>query len=312
VLFTVSWGVVGLVLLFVGGELLIRGAAGLASRFGLSRLAIGLTVVAFGTSVPELLVSVDAALSDANDISVGNVVGSNIANIALVLGLAAVMRPMLVESKVLGVDIPIMILVSFILVAMLASGYVTRIEGTMLAAGLVLYVWLTFRLARASAPSGDPAQADFLVPAGGVAKLAVLIGAGLVMLFVGAHLLVVSAVDLASRLNISQVAIGLTIVAVGTSLPELATSIMASIRREGDIAIGNVIGSNTFNILGVLGITAAVHPLESGGISWVDLALMGGLAVLLGGLLLNRLYLSRLHGAVFLAVFLAYTLWRLI
>jgi cation:H+ antiporter len=182
----------------------------------------------------------------------------------------------------------------------------------LLAAGLVLYVWLTFRLARSSVPSGDPAQADFLVPAGGTAKLAVLIAAGLVMLFFGAHLLVVSAVDLASRLNISQAAIGLTIVAVGTSLPELATSIMASIRREGDIAIGNVIGSNTFNILGVLGITAALHPLESGGISWVDLALMGGLAVLLGGLLLNRLYLSRLHGAVFLAVFFAYTLWRLI
>lgn len=311
-LVTVSLGVVGLVLLFVGGELLVRGASGLASRLGLSRLAIGLTVVAFGTSVPELLVSVDAALSEANDISVGNVVGSNIANIALILGLAALMRPMLVESKVLGVDVPIMILVSLILVVMLASGYVTRLEGTLLAAGLLLYLWMTFRLARSATPSGEPVKADFLVPAAGAGRLAGLVGAGLVMLFVGAHLLVVSAVELATRLNISQAAIGLTVVAVGTSLPELATSIMASIRREGDIAIGNVIGSNTFNILGVVGITAVVHPLESGGISWVDLTLMGGLAVLLGALLLRRLYLNRLHGAVFLAIFIAYISWRLI
>lgn len=311
-LVTVSLGVVGLVLLFVGGELLVRGASGLASRLGLSRLAIGLTVVAFGTSVPELLVSVDAALSEANDISVGNVVGSNIANIALILGLAALMRPMLVESKVLGVDVPIMILVSLILVVMLASGYVTRLEGTLLAAGLLLYLWMTFRLARSATPSGEPVEADFLVPAAGAGKLAGLVGAGLVMLFVGAHLLVVSAVELATRLNISQAAIGLTVVAVGTSLPELATSIMASIRREGDIAIGNVIGSNTFNILGVVGITAVVHPLESGGISWVDLTLMGGLAVLLGALLLKRLYLNRLHGVVFLAIFIAYISWRLI
>lgn len=304
-------GAIGLVLLFVGGEFLVRGASGLAFRFGLSRLAIGLTVVAFGTSVPELLVSVDAALSGANDLSVGNVVGSNIANIALILGLAALLRPMVVESKVLGVDVPIMILVSLILVSMLGSGYVTRFEGICLVGGLGLYLWMTFQLARTPSTPGESPESDYLVPTGHVGKFLALIAAGLGMLFVGADLLVVAAIELATWLQISQAAIGLTVVAVGTSLPELATTVIASARREGDLAIGNVVGSNAFNILGVLGITATVRPLESGEINSLDLGLMGALAVLLGALLLRRLYLGRIHGAILVAVFLAYTIWRL-
>lgn len=304
-------GAIGLVLLFVGGEFLVRGASGLAYRFGLSRLAIGLTVVAFGTSMPELLVSVDAVLSGANDLSVGNVVGSNIANIALILGVAALLRPMMVESKVLGVDVPIMILVSLILVSMLASGFVTRLEGSLLVLGLVLYLWMTFQLARSSGNAGESPEVDFLVPTGHAAKLAVLVAAGLGMLFVGAHFLVVAAVALATLLEISQAAIGLTVVAVGTSLPELATTVVASVRREGDIAIGNVVGSNAFNILGVLGVTAVVHPLKSGGIGSFDLGLMAALAVVLGALLLRRLRLGRVHGAILVAVFIGYTVWRL-
>ena len=302
----------GLILLYYGGDFLVRGASGLALRFGLSPLAIGLTVVAFGTSVPELMVSIDAAVSGANDISVGNVVGSNIANIALILGLAALLRPMLVESKIIGVDLPIMILLSLVLFAILAGGVVARWEGILLAAGLIFYVWLTFNQARSSLPSGQSATEVFAAPAFGIPRLALLIAVSLLLLFGGAHLLVVSAIKLAVELNLSQAAIGLTIVALGTSLPELATTVVASIKREGDIAIGNVIGSNTFNILGVLGVTAVVNPLETGEINWIDLGLMAGLAVLLGALLLHRLYLTRLHGAVFLAIYLSYTVWRLI
>lgn len=302
---------VGLFLLFFGGELLVRGAAGLALRFGLSPLAIGLTVVAFGTSAPELLVSLDAAFSGANDISVGNVVGSNIANIALILGIAAVLRPMIVESRVLGVDLPVMLVATLLLLVVIAGGFVSRLEGIVLVSGLGAYVLLTFRHARSESASTGALEAIPTMPWSGTARLWLFIAVGLVMLFGGAHLLVGAAVKLAMQLNVSQAAIGLTVVAVGTSLPELATTVVAAIKRQGDIAIGNVVGSNTFNILGVLGITAVVHPLESGDIRWLDLGVMTGLAILLGVLLWRRLFLTRVHGAILLIVFVAYTVWRL-
>lgn len=308
---TLLFGFFGLALLFFGGELLVRGASGLALRFGLSPLAVGLTVVAFGTSAPELLVSIDAALSGANDISVGNVVGSNIANIALILGIAALLRPMNVESRVLGVDVPVMLGGSLLLILVLAGGLVTRIEGGVLASGLLLYLFLTVRHARGESASAAALEAlPAVIPSGG-ARLGGFIVVGLGMLFVGAHLLVGSAVELATRLGVSQAAIGLTVVAVGTSLPELATTIVASVKRQGDIAIGNVVGSNTFNILGVLGLTAVVRPLQLGDIGWIDLGVMLGLSVLLGAFLLNRLHVSRAHGVFLLLVFVLYTYWRL-
>jgi cation:H+ antiporter len=291
---------------------LVRGASGLAARFGISSLAIGLTVVAFGTSAPELLVSLDAAFSGANDISVGNVVGSNIANIALILGLAAMFRPIAVHSRLLRVDIPIMIFVSLALLAVIAGGGVTRLEGLMLATGLAAYVYLTLRHARAEA--GLAEQPSVPSPAGAapkVVKSVVWVVLGLSLLFLGAQLLVAAAGDRATVLPDSQAAIGRTVVAVGTSLPELATTIVACIKRHGDIAIGNVIGSNIFNILGVLGVTALFHPLEAGEISWLDLGLMAGLAGLLGIVLFNRLTLNRKHGVIFLVVFVAYTVWTL-
>ncbi len=308
---SVLLGFVGLLLLFFGGELLVRGASGLALRFGLSPLAIGLTVVAFGTSAPELLVSLDAAFSGANDISVGNVVGSNIANIALILGIAAVLRPMIVESRVLGVDLPVMMFATLLLLVVIAGGFVSRFEGIVLASGLGAYLLLTFRHARSESASARALEAIPAMPGSGTARLWLFIAVGLAMLFGGAHLLVGAAVELAMQLNVSQAAIGLTVVAVGTSLPELATTVVASIKRQGDIAIGNVVGSNTFNILGVLGLTAVVHPLESGDIGWLDLGLMTGLAILLGVLLWHRLFLTRVHGAILLIVFVAYTVWRL-
>lgn len=310
-LISVLLGIVGLILLFFGGEILVRGASGLALRFGLSPLAIGLTVVAFGTSAPELLVSLDAAFSGANDISVGNVVGSNIANIALILGIAAVLRPMAVESRLLGVDVPVMIVATLVLLAFIVGGFVSRLEGLVLVSGLGVYVFLTFRHARSESASARALEAIPTMPWSGTARLGLFVALGLAMLFAGAHLLVGAAVELATQMNVSQAAIGLTVVAVGTSLPELATSVVASIKRQGDIAIGNVVGSNTFNILGVLGVTAAVHPLESGEIGWLDFGLMAGLAFLLGALLWRRLFLTRLHGVLLLLVFVVYTVWTL-
>jgi cation:H+ antiporter len=303
---------VGLALLYFGGEWLIRGASTLAIRLGVSSLAIGLTVVAFGTSAPELVVSVDAALSGANDVAVGNVVGSNIANIALILGLAALLRPAKVEAKILRVDAPIMILVSFALLAVMADGRASRLEGCLLLVGLTAYTVFTFwEAGRESQQVREEFASAAPEPRAGASASALFVVAGFASLVVGGHLLVTAAVELATLLGMSQAAIGLTIVAIGTSLPEFATSVMASLRGNGDIAIGNVVGSNIFNILGILGLTAVIHPLELGAITWLDLGAMVGFACVLGVLLLTRLQLGRAEGAFLLAGYISYTSWLL-
>ena len=302
--------VAGLVMLYYGGEWLVRGASALAARLGVSALAIGLTVVAFGTSAPELVVSLDAALSGANDISVGNVVGSNIANVALILGLAIVVTPAVVESRIVRVDAPLMIAASLALLAVLADGVASRVEGAVLLAALAAYVVLTFRQARreSAAVRGEFETAAPAPPSGpGPAGSLALVGLGLGLLVGGGHWLVTAAVTFATAVGISQAVIGLTVVAVGTSLPELATSLIAAARGQGDIAIGNVIGSNLFNILGILAITALVHPLERGAITWTDLGVMTALAVLVTVFLATGRRLTRVEGAVLLGAYVAYT-----
>ncbi len=299
-------------LLYVGGEALVRGASALAARMGVSSLAIGLTVVAFGTSAPELAVSVDAAIAGANDISVGNVVGSNIANIALILGLAALIRPMAVQAKVVFLDAPLMILVSLLLLAVLSSGEASRLEGAAFAVGLCAYMGFTLWEARRE--PGRIREEFSSALASATLPLPWTLGhvvAGLLLLTGGGHLLVTAAVSLAEFAGVSQAAIGLTIVAVGTSLPELATSVVASARGYGDLAVGNVVGSNIFNIVGILGVTAMIRPLERGGIAWIDLGVMVALACALTVLLFGRSRLGRAEGAVLLTAFVAYTSWLL-
>ncbi len=301
-----------LVLLYFGGEFLIRGASTLASRLGISSLAIGLTVVAFGTSAPELVVSLKAALSGANDISVGNVVGSNIANVTLILGIAALLRPCSVQAKIVRIDAPIMIAVSIALLAVLADGRASRIEGSLLLLALAIYAVFTFwEAGRESEPireeiaSAAPRQPTSAPLAG------VLVAVGLALLVGGGHLLVVAAVDLATSLGVGQAVIGLTIVAVGTSIPELAITVIASVRGQGDIAIGNVVGSNIFNTLGILGVTAIVRPLDMGAITWLDLGTMVGLACLVTVFISTRHRLGRVEGAVLFVLFAGYSSWLL-
>lgn len=302
----------GLVLLYVGGEALVRGASVVAIRLGVSPLVIGLTVVAFGTSAPELVVSLDAALAGANDISVGNIVGSNIANISLILGLTAMLRPSEVEAKIVRIHAPIMIASSLLLVAVLANGRASRFEGALLVVGLCVYTTFTFWEARRESPPvrEEIAAAAPQRPLPGALGSALLL-AGLVGVVAGGHVLVTAAVRLASGLGVSQATIGLTLVAVGTSLPELATSLVASLRRQGDIAIGNLVGSNIFNILGILGATAVVHPLGLGAITWIDLGAMVALACALGALIATRARVGRRTGAVLLLLFALYTGWLL-
>lgn len=314
----------GLILLFFGGEGLVRGAASLALRFGISRLLIGLTVVAFGTSAPELVVSINATLEENGAIAVGNVIGSNICNIGLILGLSALISPMRVSSQVLLREAPILLGVSFLSIFFLFDGEIARWEGVLLALGILLYCvtgYLMDRKATAEgAPvagsakdEGSPEEEDALEvptePSKNIWLDLGLIAAGLLFLISGADLFVDGAVALARTWGISEAVIGLTLVALGTSLPELATSVVAATKGESEIAVGNVIGSNVFNLLAVLGIAAMVDPIRAGEISRMDLTTMIVMALLLTLLMWLGRSISRWKGAVLLLVYTAYIAW---
>lgn len=304
----------GLALLYFGGELLVRGAVGISSRLGMSALAIGLTVVASGTSAPELAVSISAALAGSDDIAVANVVGSNIANIALILGLTAIIHPMKVDAKIFRVDAPLMLGVSIVLMVLLGDHRISRLEALPLVIGLVCYVSFTLWEARQS--PDEAIERDFAdgIPhatARGVWLECLQVVAGIMLLAGGGRLLVDAASELAAALGVSQRVIGLTIVAVGTSLPELTTSLIAALRGHANLAIGNIIGSNIFNVLGILGIAALVHPLNITEVHWVDLALVCALSMLFCVFLYTRRELERYEGAFLFVTYLAYTTWLL-
>ena len=246
--------VAGLVFLVAGAEALVRGASRLAALFGLSRLVIGLTIVAAGTSSPELAVSMGAALSGQADIAVGNVVGSNIFNVLFILGICALILPLRVSSQLVRTDVPVMIGVSLLVLVLCADGRIGRFDGVLLLAGMIAYFWYSVAEGRRTAVD-EPAAAG---EGGGIAPQVLWIALGLALLVLGARWLVEGAVSMARLMGVSELVVGLTIVAAGTSLPEVATSVVASLRGERDIAVGNVVGSNIFNILGILGLSALV------------------------------------------------------
>ena len=291
--------VVGLLGLFFGGEYLVRGASSIARRFGISPLVIGLTIVGFGTSAPEMLVSVNAALAGQPAIAIGNVLGSNIANILLILGVSAVIAPLIIPARRLARDLAFMLVATGVIWVMLLDGMVSRIEGGVLLAGLAVFLFMAFS-------SGSVPQEDDPLETS-VAKAALMTFGGLVLLVIGAHFLVESASTIARTFGISEAVIGLTIVAVGTSLPELATSVIAAYRRQTEIAVGNIVGSNIFNLFGILGVTAMIAPIPAEArfamidMPWVAATAVGlsVLAVWLGGL-------PRVAGVALLAAYAGY------
>lgn len=286
-------------MLFIGAEGLIRGSSNLAIKIGITPLVVGLTVVAFGTSTPELVVSLKAALLGNSSISLGNVVGSNI---ALILGVAALIRPLDVHAKVIMREIPIMIGISILLLLLLIDGELGFIDGLIFVIGLIVYLVVNILIARKEKnPEIDSEFSEGLKSKLGVSVSIVLMIAGLGLLILGANLFVQSVVAIAKIFNVSDAIIGLTIVAIGTSLPELITSIVAAYKKEADIAIGNVVGSNIFNILGILGITALIIPISSVGISYVDLGVMLFTAIILFPLSRTGFSISRFEGALLLA-----------
>lgn len=300
----------GLVLLFVGAEGLVRGSAALALRLGIPPLIVGLTIVALGTSSPELVVSIQAALSGRGAIAVGNVVGSNIVNIAVILGLAVVIRATTVHAQLVRFDVPILVGCSVLLMGLLADGQLGRLEGMLLVVGLLLYVGAAIYIARRESAAEEAVDVPELKPpAGSPWRDVAFVIVGLGVLVVGARLLVDGAVTIAQSLGLSEAVIGLTIVALGTSLPEMATSAVAAVRGEGDIAVGNVVGSNLFNVLAILGISVLVRPVEQAGISIVDLAVMTALAVILLPLMRTDFRLVRWEGAVLLLIYVGYVVY---
>lgn len=314
-LMNVVWFVAGLVLLVWGSEWLVKGAARLAATLGIPPVVIGLTVVAFGTSSPELAVSVAAAYKDQADLALGNVVGSNIFNVLFILGISAIIVPLVIARQLIRLDTPLMLVTSLALWGMALDGKITRVDGIILVVGLVSYIglllWLSLK--EKAQPDGE-FEKEFGVAEKswkGVAIDVVLIVAGLVLLVFGARWLVFASIEFAKALGVSELVIGLTIVAAGTSMPEVATSIMAAIRGEREIAVGNVVGSNIFNILCVLGISAVVSP--SGGINVVasalafDIPVMVGVALACVPIFLTGGVITRFEGALFLFYYAAYT-----
>lgn len=299
--------IVGIALLYGGAEGLVRGSVAVARRLGLSALVVGLTVVAFGTSMPEMVVSVQAALDGRAPIAVGNVVGSNIGNVALILGICAMIRPLAVHARIVRLDLPLVILASVVLVIMLGDQSLGRSEGIILLAGMAAYLVMTVRIARRESPppQADVADTTSRSPTNLWLDLALIL-VGLGLLVAGARFLVQGGVALAGLLGVSDAVIGLTVVAIGTSLPELATSVLAATRGEGDIAIGNVVGSNLFNILGILGTASLVRPLDGTGMSTLDLATMIVTALLLLPLARTGFRISRLEGFLLLVGYVIY------
>ncbi|MDO5757560.1 MAG: calcium/sodium antiporter [Rhodobacterales bacterium] len=295
----------GLIGLFFGGEALVRGSVGLAVRLAISPLLIGLTVVGFGTSTPELLVSLKAALSGAPDIALGNVIGSNIANILLIVGLTALVWPIRVLGQTLRRDVGVMVAAALLLVPMLAMGEIGRAAGVILIAFLAIYlVWAYLAPGDAAPTDPDMPEPMAILPA------ALWITIGLIGLIVGAQLLVIGAVEIARSFGMSEAFIGLSIVAVGTSLPELATSVVAAFRRQSEIAIGNVVGSNIFNILGILGVTSVISPITvAPRFLTFDLPVTIGASVLLAVLLLTRPRIGRIMGLILLAGYFTYIIY---
>lgn len=304
----------GLVGLVVGGDLLIRGAVGVARRLNLSPLVIGLTLVGFGTSTPELVTSVQAALAGSPGLAVGNVVGSNIANVLLILGIACLIRPAAVSRAAFLRDGGALVLATLACLGLALSGSVGRLSGGLLVAALALFLAATlFVERRRPSPAGRvyERESEGLPPTAGRTGVALgLVAAGLALTLLGARLLVDGAIGVAGGLGVSEAVIGLTVLAVGTSLPELVASVAAARRGHSDLAFGNVLGSNIFNILGILGATALVRPLEvPAEIARFDVWAMALTTVALLAAALSNWRISRREGALLLAAYVGYLGW---
>lgn len=297
--------IAGLGLLYFGADYLVKGGTNIALKLKVSPLVIGLTLIAYGTSAPEFVVSADAALEGLGDVSLGNIVGSNICNILLILGLCSVITPLRVNPKLLKFDIAVMIAGAAILLGFFAlSKGVTRWEALFLLACSIAYTVWSFYSSR----NDEKLETEkFRKAKYGLFISAVMVIGGLAALVGGAKLFVNSSISIAQWFGVSDAVIGLTIVAVGTSMPEIATSVVAAIKKEQDIAIGNVVGSNIFNIFGILGVAPLLNPIKARGISYQDMILMLAVSIVLYPIMKSGMKISRKEGIFLLLIYVVYT-----
>ena len=296
-------GILGGVMLYYGAEFLVKGGVSIALKFKVSPLVIGLTLVAFATSAPELAVSIDASLKGHGDVAMGNVVGSNICNIALILGLSALIAPLPINKKLLKLDMPLMMAASLLLALFFwLNNGVNRWQGALLFIGVVTYtVWSVYASRKEGVSENDGGDEVEMKEVNVLLSIGLVI-AGLLTLVFGAKFFVGCATFIATRLGVPEAVIALTVVAFGTSLPELATSVVAALKHEQDIAIGNVVGSNIFNILSIMGITPMIKPVTAQGITYLDMGLMLGIAALLWIMMIFGKKLNRAEGTLLLVI----------
>jgi len=314
----IGWVLLGLILLYFGAEWLVRGASELAIRFGISPLVVGLTVVAFGTSAPELVVSVKANLDGKGGMAIGNVVGSNICNIGLVLGVGAAIFPLAIRRQVIRREMPVLLVATVVFLLMMWDGVLNRLESGVLFGGIIWYVVTSLVEARKEdhdVSDDVPPEVIEAAKKGGSGRLIfniLLIVIGAVVLVIGADRMVTGGEEIARFYGVPEAIIGLTLFAFGTSLPELATSVVAAIRKQGDIIVGNAVGSCIFNLLAVLGLAGLISPLAGDGVTVVHLSVMLLVSVILMPMMWHRMRLDRWEGILLAVAYLGFTGWLVV
>ena len=300
----------GLIVLVLGGDFLIKGSSSFALKMNLSPLVVGLTIVAFGTSAPELLISIKAALTSSPDLAMGNVIGSNICNLALVLGLTAIISPIYVKRNTIWIDWPMTMGSSLLLYILVREGFIISYEGLIFIGILVLYLFFVIRKSRKDLNVARELQQEFNLPKSTSTYLKdfTYIALGSIGLFLGAELFVGGAQDLARNMGIEERVIGITVVAIGTSLPELVTATVASFKKETDLALGNLMGSNIFNILSILGITSIIKEIKVNDVILnTDIIWMLGITLIILPMMLSKRQIGRVEGAILLMIYIFYT-----
>lgn len=303
--------ILSLVALYIGADWLVKGSSALAFKARITPLVVGLTVVAFGTSAPELVVSLNATLNGQGDIAIGNIVGSNIFNIGIILGISAIVYPLQAKQQLTKIDIPIMLFATILLTIFFWNGSLGRLEGGIFFTGIVAYTLFSLYYSRKKEQKKEENDEELQEqPNPWYIDTAYIVG-GLIILLFASQLLVKNAISIAQTMGVSEAVIGLTIVAAGTSMPELATSVVAAMKKSPEIAIGNIVGSNIFNILAISGLSSLIHPIHAENVNYIDLLVMLGISLLLLPLVRSGMTITRAEGIGLVIVYILYTLWLL-
>jgi len=298
----------GLTMLYFGADWLVKGSIAISNKLGVSQLVIGLTVVAFGTSTPELAVSISSAIQGLSDVALGNVVGSNIVNIGVILGVSAVISPIIVSKSVIRKEIPLMIGISFLLFAIILDGKIDFIDGVLLVVGIIVFTWYSYRSSKKDADIEKISVAQVLQK-NTFSKSIIFMIAGLLLLIGGSFLTVDNAVIIGTSFGISELFMGLTVVAIGTSLPELITSIVAARKGHADLAVGNIIGSNIFNIMAILGISSLISGITVSEQVLIDVGIMLAFSLVLIPIMRSGFIISKKEGIFLVAGYVGYVLF---